>query len=107
LALLDRYPIPLGTWVTIGVCLWTPLQAVLAEARQAGQLPDDRLLFEGANYLSPELSRSFMEELIGTLRTKQGCTVQVNQPYAGYRWTNGKQQSPAPKSADVQRELVL
>ena len=85
-ALLDRYAIPCGTWVTVGVCLWTPLQAVVAEARRAGQLTDDALLFAGANYLSPELPRPCMEELIAALRTKEGYTVQVNQPYAGYQW---------------------
>lgn len=58
----------------------------VVDARQAGQLADERLLFEGANYLSPELPKPFMEEPIGTLRTRQGFTVQVNQPHAGYRW---------------------
>jgi radical SAM superfamily enzyme YgiQ (UPF0313 family) len=86
LKLLDRYPIPEGTWMTVGVCLWTPRQEILAEARQAGQLPDDKMLFEGANYLSPELSRSYMEALIKRLRGKNGLSLQVNQPYAGFRW---------------------
>lgn len=84
--ILERYAIPLGTWMTIGVCLWTPRQVVLADARQAGQLTDERRLFEGVNYLSPELPRNYMEGLIGTLRTKNGLSVQVNQPYAGYQW---------------------
>ena len=83
---LDQYSIPQGTWMTIGICLWTPRQEVLTDARQAGQLTDDRMLFEGINYLSPELPRSYMEELIGTLRYKNGLTVQVNQPYAGFQW---------------------
>ncbi len=83
---LDQYSIPQGTWMTIGICLWTPRQEVLTDARQAGQLTDDRMLFEGINYLSPELPRSYMEELIGTLRYKTGLTVQVNQPYAGFQW---------------------
>jgi len=88
LDLLDRAPVPLGTWVTIGICLWTPHQAVLAEARKAGQFTDERMLFEGANYLSPDLPKSFMEGLIETLRSKKGCSVQVNQPYAGYQWNS-------------------
>lgn len=88
LALLDRHAIPNGTWITAGVCLWTPLQAVVAEAQQAGQLVDDHRLFAGANYLSPELPRAFMEELIAALRVKESCTIQVNQPYAGYCWEN-------------------
>jgi radical SAM superfamily enzyme YgiQ (UPF0313 family) len=86
LALIDRYPIPLATWVTVGLCLWTPRQEVLAEARRAGQWTDDRRLFEGAAYLSPELPRAFMETLIDTLRSKKGYNVQVNLPYAGYAW---------------------
>ena len=89
LALLERYPIPLGTWVTIGICLWTPRQEVLADARESGQLPagvDRGRLFAGANYLSPQLPRSFMEDLIAALRSKQGYSLQVNQPYAGYSW---------------------
>jgi hypothetical protein len=84
--LIDGYPISLGTWLTIGICLWTPRQAVLADARQSGQLLDDRMLFEGANYLSPALSRSYMTHLIQTLRSKKGITVQVNQTYAGFQW---------------------
>jgi radical SAM superfamily enzyme YgiQ (UPF0313 family) len=90
-ALLDRFTIPLGTWVTIGICLWTPRQEVLADARYDGQLRDEAgsgILFDGANYLSPELPRSYMEDLIETLRSKPGYSVQVNQPYAGYRWDN-------------------
>ncbi|NLG99559.1 MAG: hypothetical protein GX491_19560 [Chloroflexi bacterium] len=71
--------------------MWTPRQEVLADARQAGQLPDDRMLFEGANYLSPDLPRSFMEELIAARRSHKGYTVQVNQPYAGYRWESSRE----------------
>ncbi len=86
LALFERYSPPLGTWVTIGICLWTPHQKVLADARETGQLLDDCNLFQGANYLSPDLSRAYMEDLIGSLRSKNGFDVQVNQPYAGYAW---------------------
>jgi len=89
LALMERHFVPLGTWVTVGICLWTPHQAVLADAMQAGQLAVDassQVLFDGANYLSPELSKQDMGQLIETLKTKTGYSVQVNQPYAGYRW---------------------
>ncbi len=82
LALLDQYSIPLGTWVTIGICLWTHHQEVLEQARQEGQFRDDRELFEGVNYMSPELPKDYMIELIETLKAKKGYTVQVNQPYA-------------------------
>ncbi len=87
LELIDQYEIPLGTWITIGVCLWTPLQQILDEAIQAGQLTDNRMLFKGANYLSPQLPRPYMDDLIQTLRSKKGFSVQVNQPYAGYQWS--------------------
>jgi radical SAM superfamily enzyme YgiQ (UPF0313 family) len=89
-ALLDRHVMPMGTWVTVGICLWTPRQAVLADARQAGQLSDEQSLFDATNYLSPELPRAYMENLIQNLRSKNGYTVQVNQPYAGHQWHNGQ-----------------
>ncbi len=89
-AVLDRHHIPLGTWVTIGICLWTTHQQVLVDAREAGQLSGEQHLFATTNYLSPGLPRSFMEDLIQTLRSKEGYTVQVNQPYIGYQWDNGR-----------------
>ena len=82
LALLDNYAIPLGTWVTIGICLWTHRQQILDEARREGQFKDDRELFEGAHYMSPALSKDYMIELIKTLKAKKGYTVQVNKPHA-------------------------
>jgi hypothetical protein len=82
LALIDEHAVPLGTWVTVGICLWTPRQQVLEEARRAGQLEDDRQLFSGANYISPELPPAYMSGLIETLKMKKGYDVQVNKPYA-------------------------
>jgi hypothetical protein len=76
--------------VTVGVCLWTPHQEFLAEARQSGQFSTRQSLFEAANYLSPALSRSYMENLIGGLRLKKGYSIQVNQPYPGYQWENSR-----------------
>jgi hypothetical protein len=61
--LLDNYAIPLGSWVTIGICLWTHRQQILEEARRVGQFKDDRELFEGVNYMSPELPKDHMIEL--------------------------------------------
>jgi hypothetical protein len=85
LALLDNYAIPDGVWVTIGICLWTPRQVVLEEARRAGQFSDDRQLFEGVNYVSPALPEAYMVDLIETIRQKPGYSVQVNKPFAAYR----------------------
>jgi hypothetical protein len=84
LALIDSFSIPLGTWVTVGICLWTPRQEVLAEARRVGQLQDDRELFEGANYLSPDLPKAFMLDWIESQKSKPGYTLQVNKPYAEF-----------------------
>jgi radical SAM superfamily enzyme YgiQ (UPF0313 family) len=82
LSLLDNYNVPLGTWVTIGICLWTRLQEVVDEAYRSGQIKDDREFFEGACYISPGLPKDYMLELIGSLRSKKEYTVQVNKPYA-------------------------
>ena len=82
LALIDSFTIPLGTWVTVGICLWTPRQEVLAIARQAGQLTDDRRLFERPIISRQNCPRSYMIRLIETLGRRK-VSVQVNQPYAG------------------------
>ena len=58
---------------------------MLDDARKDGQLEDDKGLFEGACYMSPELSRDYMTELIESLRAREDCTVQVNKPYAEYK----------------------
>jgi radical SAM superfamily enzyme YgiQ (UPF0313 family) len=85
LTLIDRQTIPLGTWVTVGICLWTPRQEVLSEARRVGQLVNDSELFKGANYLSPELPKDYMLGLIDTLQSKKEYTVQVNKAYTAYQ----------------------
>lgn len=84
LGLLDRYSIPLGMWVTVGICLWTHRQEVLAEAYRSGQIHSDAELFTGANYMSPQLPKETMIDLIKALRQKPGYSVQVNKPYAQY-----------------------
>ena len=80
--LIDSFQVPLEIWVTIGICLWTPHQEILNEARQDGQLTDDRALFSGAYYMSPELPKGYMRELIDTLGTRENYRVQANLPYA-------------------------
>ena len=80
--LMDSFHIPQGIWVTIGICLWTHHQNVLDDARKDGQLENDKELFNGACYMSPELSKNYMIELIETLKTRENYTVQVNKPYA-------------------------
>jgi hypothetical protein len=84
LALLDGYSMPLGIWVTIGICLWTHLQKVLTDAHRDGQFKEDKELFQGRNYMSPELPKETVIKLIETLKTKDRYSVQVNKPYADY-----------------------
>ncbi len=84
LGMMENYSIPLGIWVTVGICLWTRRQEVLSEAYRSGQIRSDDEMFSGANYVSPELSESYMRELIAWLSKKPGYTVQVNKPYATY-----------------------
>jgi radical SAM superfamily enzyme YgiQ (UPF0313 family) len=85
LAVLNDYSIPGGVWVTIGVYLWTEYQDIVAEARQTGLLRDDKELFSGAVYLSPDLPRSYLKELPEMLRARPGYTVQFNKP--SEQWT--------------------
>jgi hypothetical protein len=87
LEVIDSFPVPPdGVWVTIGICLWTERQAVVEDARQAGQLVDDAELFEGAYYMSPDLPETYMLELIGSLSSREGYTVQVNKAYATHEY---------------------
>jgi radical SAM superfamily enzyme YgiQ (UPF0313 family) len=80
LAVLDDYEIPNGVWVTIGVYLWTDYQDIVAEARRTGMLKDDKELFNGSVYLSPDLPRSYLRELPDALRARPGYSVQFNKP---------------------------
>jgi len=81
LAVLDSFHIPQGVWVTIGICLWTSRQKVLEDARAEGQLDDDKALFSGANYMSPDLPKDYLVELVKSLKTKKNYDVQVNKLY--------------------------
>ena len=83
--LIDSFQMPIETWVSIGICLWTHHQEVLDDAREDGQLKDDRELFDGAYYVSPELPKDYMIELIESLGARENYTVQVNKPYVEYR----------------------
>jgi radical SAM superfamily enzyme YgiQ (UPF0313 family) len=85
LDLVDKFEIPQGVWVTVGICLWTNRQQVLDDARKDCQLKDDKELFRGAYYISPELPKNYMIELIEFLGKRENYTVQVNKPYAESR----------------------
>jgi radical SAM superfamily enzyme YgiQ (UPF0313 family) len=85
LAVLDDYEIPNGVWVTLGVYLWTDLQNIVAEARRNGLLKDEKRLFSGCVYLSPDLPRSYLRELPDALRAKPGYSVQFNKPSEAWK----------------------
>ena len=82
LGMMDRFQVPQGIWVTIGICLWTTHQKVLGDARADGQFVDNQALFSGTNYISSQLPRDFMEALVESLRMRENYTVQVNKLYA-------------------------
>jgi HAMP domain-containing protein len=82
--IVDSYPMIQSIWVNIGLFLWTHHQKVLDAARRDGQLKNDRELFDGAYYISPELPKDYMISLIESLKTRENCTVQVNKPYREY-----------------------
>jgi hypothetical protein len=79
LRMMDNFQVPQGIWVTIGLCLWTTHQKVLEDARAVGQLSDNKTLFSGATYLSPELPNDYLGALVESLRAKENYTVQVNK----------------------------
>ncbi|MBN1217886.1 MAG: radical SAM protein [Anaerolineae bacterium] len=85
LNVLNDYHFPGGVWVTLGVYLWTDCQDIVAEARQTGFLQDDKELFSGAVYLSPNLPKFYLEELLAALRARPGYKVQFNKP--SEQWT--------------------
>ena len=80
ISVLEKYEIPNSVWVTIGVYLWTEYQDIVAKARQAGLLKDDKDLFSGAVYISPGLPKTYLRELPELLRSKGNYSVQFNQP---------------------------
>jgi radical SAM superfamily enzyme YgiQ (UPF0313 family) len=79
LEVMSDYAIPLGVWVTIGVYLWTDYQDIVGELRKTGELNDEQSLFSGVVYISPHISRPYLEELTASLRARPGYQVQVNQ----------------------------
>lgn len=81
---VDSYPMIQSIWVNIGLYLWTHHQEVLDAASRDGQLKNARELFDGAYYISPELSKDYMISFIESLKTRKNCYVQVNKPYSEY-----------------------
>ncbi|NDJ76414.1 MAG: radical SAM protein [Chloroflexi bacterium] len=82
---IDSYPLPpSGVWVTVGINLWSEHQQILNDARQAGQLTDDRQLFEGVDYLSPALPEAYVRDLVNELAARDGYTVQVNKAHGSH-----------------------
>jgi anaerobic magnesium-protoporphyrin IX monomethyl ester cyclase len=93
---IDGFPAPQWTWVTIGLNLWTHHQRVLEDARRDGQLKDDGELFSEVNYISPELPEAYVLDLIDSLKERENCHFQVNKPYAAYEWPAASTARPDP-----------
>jgi radical SAM superfamily enzyme YgiQ (UPF0313 family) len=84
LSVIDSFPVPKFS-VTIGINLWTHHQSMVEQLHKAGQLPEDESLFDEIHYISPELPREYMVDLINMLHERENCSVFVFKPYAGYR----------------------
>ena len=80
LNVLDEYSIPNGVWVTVGVYLWTAYQDIVANLIRAGDLREDKTLFDGMVYLSPHLPATYLRELPDVLRSQHSYSVQFNKP---------------------------
>ena len=84
-SLVDNYTMIKRMWVSIVLYLWTRHQKIVDVAFQSGQLKDDRELFNGAYYISPELPEKFMMDFIESLKSRKDCLFQVNKRYSTYK----------------------
>ena len=78
-AIIDRFSSLAWIWVTIGLNLWTHHQAIVEVAEKDGQLKDMTELFDEGHYISPELPKTYMLELIESLQERKNCKIQVNK----------------------------
>jgi radical SAM superfamily enzyme YgiQ (UPF0313 family) len=85
LSVIDCFPVSRLS-VTIGINLWTHHQPLVEELRRNGQLPEDEKLFDEIHYISPELPKDYMTDLIHQLDERKNCHVFVFKPYAEYKW---------------------
>ncbi len=82
---INSYNLPLGMFVTIGLNLWTHHQKFIDIVRKDGQYKDGDVLFDEVNYISPDLSKNYMIDLIKSLKNKKDCRICVFKPYAEYK----------------------
>lgn len=75
LDIIDQYPMVQSIWFSIGIYLWTHHQKVLEIARQEGQVRNEKELFDGAYYISPELPKDYMIQFIESLKKRRNCAV--------------------------------
>jgi radical SAM superfamily enzyme YgiQ (UPF0313 family) len=85
LSIIDSFSVPRVS-VTIGINLWTHHQPIVEQLRSTGQFPEDENLFDEIHYISPELPKSYMIDLIHNLNERKNYAVFLFKPYAGYRW---------------------
>ena len=86
LAMMDCFPNIMAISATIGINLWTHHQQIVTDLIQNGQLSPDTDLFGEQNYISPELPKAYMMDLIEKLKQRENYMVQVNIPYSGFKW---------------------
>jgi radical SAM superfamily enzyme YgiQ (UPF0313 family) len=83
-SVIDSFPIPKLS-VTIGINLWTHHQPIVEYLRRNGQFPEDENFFDEIHYISPELPKEYMVDLIQRLNERKNCSVFVFKPYAEYQ----------------------
>jgi len=84
LKVVDDFPNISWTSATVGINLWTDHQQLVSDLIQTGQLNKDADLFGEQNYISPDLPKEYMIDLIEQLKQRKNFMVQVNMPYAGF-----------------------
>jgi radical SAM superfamily enzyme YgiQ (UPF0313 family) len=84
LSVIDSFPISRLS-VTIGINLWTHHQPIVEYLRRNEQFPEDENLFDEIHYISPELPKDYMIDLIHNLNERENCDVFLFKPYAGYK----------------------
>ncbi|MCP3941563.1 MAG: radical SAM protein [Desulfobacteraceae bacterium] len=83
LSVLDDYPDIKAVWVNIGIFGWGHTLKEEKIGMFKSLKPLDSSLFQGANYISPELDSEDMIDMIDALNHRKNYLVQINKPWAG------------------------
>jgi radical SAM superfamily enzyme YgiQ (UPF0313 family) len=82
-SVIDSFPVP-SLSVTIGMNFWTHHQPMLSDLLKNGEISPDENLFDEIHYISHELPKDFMINLIQELKERKNCSVYVFKPYAEF-----------------------